>query len=574
MPNAAATRPSFTEAAYAEVEGLFANVRPGAFLDKQASKVEAYEGAIGGAQIAPVGWVKNSDEDGTGATVTIDSRGITILDGKIFLEDYGGYSVLGPAGFSGSWVAFIADGVYNGGFNAGSPGSSTAVTIVSGADSVQDYEDSLSLLVPYWIIDSVTGNAVYYQDSDSNGTFLAVSTAALNQTGTVSFFQDIPLVGGIDRMYEILINMKLMPNGLAGNAQQVELFIHERDSTHAAIGSEVAWDTIATVATNDKDYTDVPYVIRLGQLDVSNTTAYLRVRCKVTPTTGNIGSSITYFYNFGIHEDFQRSQVTFTPAGDSAALSRGASVSSKSTKLAFNTEDVPAVFSGTSALGSPQIGVYKITTHSGTISELPFVITTEGILEWGTGNAARDINLYRSGSNLLKTDDAFKSSRSVASSSAFMAEVDGDTNADRFVIKADGTHVWGSGAATPDVTLSRGAAATLSTDSRLTLTGVVSPAQIVANQNDYAPTGLATANRLRINSDAARNITGIAATGMSTGTLLCLQNIGSFTITLTHNDAASSAGNKFLCPGAANYALTSRKSIFLLYDGAAWYIIS
>jgi len=43
------------------------------------------------------------------------------------------------------------------------------------------------------------------------------------------------------------------------------------------------------------------------------------------------------------------------------------------------------------------------------------------------------------------------------------------------------------------------------------LQGDISPAQITSNQNDYNPTGLATAGVLRLSSDAARNVTGIAA---------------------------------------------------------------
>jgi hypothetical protein len=42
------------------------------------------------------------------------------------------------------------------------------------------------------------------------------------------------------------------------------------------------------------------------------------------------------------------------------------------------------------------------------------------------------------------------------------------------------------------------------------LSGDISPAQITANQNDYNPTSLSTSSVLRLNTDASRNITGLA----------------------------------------------------------------
>ena len=44
----------------------------------------------------------------------------------------------------------------------------------------------------------------------------------------------------------------------------------------------------------------------------------------------------------------------------------------------------------------------------------------------------------------------------------------------------------------------------------LSSTGVISPPQITANQNDYNPTGVATASVLQLSSDASRTVTGLA----------------------------------------------------------------
>lgn len=96
------------------------------------------------------------------------------------------------------------------------------------------------------------------------------------------------------------------------------------------------------------------------------------------------------------------------------------------------------------------------------------------------------------------------------------------------------------------------------------------PAQITADQNDYNPSSVvcATSSTLIINSDAARNITGIA--GGLPGCDLFLVNNGSFTITLKDGSASSLAANRFAF--GADFALGSKAAAHLKYDGAgsAW----
>ncbi len=95
--------------------------------------------------------------------------------------------------------------------------------------------------------------------------------------------------------------------------------------------------------------------------------------------------------------------------------------------------------------------------------------------------------------------------------------------------------------------------------------GQQTPAQITATQNDYAPTGLSTAAALRLSSDAARSITGLA--GGRAGRRMALHNVGSYAITLAEQDAGSAAANRFafrqvLLPGASievEYDATSQR---------------
>lgn len=95
------------------------------------------------------------------------------------------------------------------------------------------------------------------------------------------------------------------------------------------------------------------------------------------------------------------------------------------------------------------------------------------------------------------------------------------------------------------------------------LTGIISPSQITSNQNDYNPTGLATASTLRLNSDASRNITGLQ--GGAAGRLLLLHNVGSTDIVLKDESGSSSAANRFAL--TADLTLSADHSCLLQYDG-------
>jgi hypothetical protein len=99
----------------------------------------------------------------------------------------------------------------------------------------------------------------------------------------------------------------------------------------------------------------------------------------------------------------------------------------------------------------------------------------------------------------------------------------------------------------------------------LTLTGIVAPPQITANQNDYNPAGVATAAVLQLSSDASRNITGLA--GGAEGRVISLINIGSQPIVLSDESASSSAANRFAL--GANLTIAAKQAAMLRYDGAA-----
>ena len=100
------------------------------------------------------------------------------------------------------------------------------------------------------------------------------------------------------------------------------------------------------------------------------------------------------------------------------------------------------------------------------------------------------------------------------------------------------------------------------------------PAQLTANTDNYAPTDIQKMTVLRLDTDAARNLTGIEAPDniidqySPNGRMLLLHNIGSNDMTLVH-DATSTAANRFFCPGSVNFLLITNASVWIRYDSTS-----
>ena len=105
-----------------------------------------------------------------------------------------------------------------------------------------------------------------------------------------------------------------------------------------------------------------------------------------------------------------------------------------------------------------------------------------------------------------------------------------------------------------------------------TLSGTISPAQITADQNNYNPTSLSTATTLRLTSDAAWTITGLA--GGAAGRVVIIQNVGSFSITLADESASSDAANRFAL--VADTTIRADESVVLWYDttSSMWRVLA
>lgn len=105
----------------------------------------------------------------------------------------------------------------------------------------------------------------------------------------------------------------------------------------------------------------------------------------------------------------------------------------------------------------------------------------------------------------------------------------------------------------------------------------LTPAQITADQNNYAPTGWSGFKTLlRLDTDQRRRITGLAS-GRA-GRLVVLQNVSAGmdgTIILTHEGAGSTAANRFNL-GVRDVALNQNECAVLQYDAVSsrWKLLS
>jgi hypothetical protein len=104
------------------------------------------------------------------------------------------------------------------------------------------------------------------------------------------------------------------------------------------------------------------------------------------------------------------------------------------------------------------------------------------------------------------------------------------------------------------------------------LTGDISPAQLTANTDNWAPTGLSGASVIRASTDASRNLTGL--TGGANGRTMRLLNVGAQPLVLMH-DVTSTAANRFLCPGNNNFTLGANSGCDLTYDSISsrWRVV-
>lgn len=110
---------------------------------------------------------------------------------------------------------------------------------------------------------------------------------------------------------------------------------------------------------------------------------------------------------------------------------------------------------------------------------------------------------------------------------------------------------------------------TLDVQTAMGASGILTPAAIATTENNWSPTGLSTAQMVRVNpASGASVISGIVAPTFNQ--FLWIINIhGTNTVTLPHLSGSSTAANQFMAEGGANRVIGSTGASLVWYDLAS-----
>lgn len=109
------------------------------------------------------------------------------------------------------------------------------------------------------------------------------------------------------------------------------------------------------------------------------------------------------------------------------------------------------------------------------------------------------------------------------------------------------------------------------------LRGVISPAAINTQQDNWNPTGLSGAGVIRVDLGPTNDVTVTGLAGGENGrTLLVVNTDLNFILTLAHESASSTAANRFFCPEGIDLPLGPNVSALLWYDStlSRWRVVT
>ena len=109
-------------------------------------------------------------------------------------------------------------------------------------------------------------------------------------------------------------------------------------------------------------------------------------------------------------------------------------------------------------------------------------------------------------------------------------------------------------------------------DNAARFNNVITPT-LSASQNNWNPTGLSTANRIRLNpSVGTLDLTGLTAQADGTAIFLYNVNTGANVVVIKTESGSSTSTNRFTNPGAADVPMNPKDSALALYDttNARW----
>ena len=93
------------------------------------------------------------------------------------------------------------------------------------------------------------------------------------------------------------------------------------------------------------------------------------------------------------------------------------------------------------------------------------------------------------------------------------------------------------------------------------------------DQDNWNPTGLATANRIIVNCSSNTDITGITAPASSVNQTILIINIGTANLKLTDEDGSSTAANRIVNNDNKDIELKNGGGVTITYlqDQARWF---
>lgn len=270
---------------------------------------------------------------------------------------------------------------------------------------------------------------------------------------------------------------------------------------------------------------------------------------------------------------FAASNISFTPAGGISAINVQnaiVEVEAEAPKLANNGSDFTAA-TFRSNIAVPSKTEVQNQTHSyaadvGTADALSVTLTPAPSITNGTRvHVKKGANASTSPAPTLEVNGSTKTIFKQGGLALAVGDMPANSHLD---FEYDSTYSGGSGG----WDLINPVASSTGSSSTFSLSGVLTPAQITANQNDYSPTGMSAASTLRLSSDAARAITGLA--GGTTGRIIVIHNVGSYGITLSDESGSSSAANRFAM--TTDLTLMADQSVTLQYDATSqrWRILN
>jgi hypothetical protein len=319
------------------------------------------------------------------AEVIVDDSGLTILNGKLTLQDVTGQSVLTPLGFAGSWIDFISSGAYNGQFRAGSTGPFVGTTETGGGATDTAYANSLSANIPGWVFSALSGSASYGLSPDRRALRIQKSASGV---ASVSFYQDVPYSGAT-----MDLNAFFICQQAEANVVSIKLYTSSRDISHGLLGAETL---VATLPVDP--LTGALFTRGINGLLAASSTAakFIRLRFEVAfAATASLHTAFADLTYLSVLPSVYRSQQFFskTTARDTSATDLGA-------QHLYIYPDELRIVGGDPLLlstpGSTERDLLKLRPLAAS-DALAAIITSLGKITW-----AGDVTLERSTAGRLK----------------------------------------------------------------------------------------------------------------------------------------------------------------------------